>query len=684
MAEGLLKCCGTDTSEEELGNDIFNDLESMSFFQRRGKHFLVMHDLVNDLAKSVSGEFFLRLEGDRVQDIPKRTRHIWCSPKKINGDKIVEQICKAEGLKGLMMRTISGLKICNNVQHQIFSRLKYLRMLSLMCCPMTMLSDEISNLKLLRYLDLSHTGITSLPDSICMLYNLQTLLLLGCKLTVLPSDFYKLVNLRHLHLRGNDIKKMPKLIGRLNHLHTLTDFVVGENSGYDIKELAELNHLEGTLHISGLKNVIDPADATTANLKDKKHLEGLHMTYDATRKTVSLTMERHGSILETLQPNSNLKWLTIVGCHDTSFPKWLDECHLPNLVSLDLTRCKFCTQLPPSGLFPYLKMLTISSCDKIEIISSLNVPFRSLEILRFVDISSWREWSCVEGFPLLKELSIKKCPKLKKALPQHLPSLEILIIENCPELEASISLSNNIHKLVLCNCENILVNELPPNLKEVVLGGTGVIESYLEQILLSNVFLEQLRVLGFNGANQEWSNLDLCSCNSIHYLVINGWHSSSLPFAWDLFINLSYLKLNDCRLLNSLFGEGLPLSLTRIEIQRCPQLIASIEELGLNKLYSLRVVKITDGFVESFPKENLLPPNINTLYLEYCPKLRTIDIKGFLHLKSLKFFSISNCRCLENLSGEGLPESLSTLVIRSCPLLQCHNIAHIPSVRIIE
>jgi hypothetical protein len=199
-----------------------------------------------------------------------------------------------------------------------------------------------------------------------------------------------------------------------------------------------------------------------------------------------------------------------------------------------------------------------------------------------VDISSWREWSCVEGFPLLKELSIKKCPKLKKALPQHLPSLEILIIENCPELEASISLSNNIHKLVLCNCENILVNELPSNLKEVVLGGTGVIESYLEQILLSNVFLEQLRVLGFNGANQEWSNLDLCSCNSIHSLVINGWHSSSLPFAWDLFINLSYLELNDCRLLNSLFGEGLPLSLTRIEIRRCPQLIASIEGLGLN------------------------------------------------------------------------------------------------------
>ncbi|GAU46061.1 hypothetical protein TSUD_401400 [Trifolium subterraneum] len=251
MAEGLLKCCGTDTSEEELGNDFCHDLESISFFQqsiRWDKEVLAMHDLVNDLAKSVSGEFCLRIEGDWAQDIPKRT-----------------------------------FKMCNNVQHQMFSRLKYLRMLSLICCHMTKLSDEISNLKLLRYLDLSQTEITSLPDSICLLYNLQTLVLEYCKLTELPS---------------------------------------GEHSGYDIKELAELNHLQGTLQISGLKNVINPADAMTANLKDKKYLEGLRMTYGSTRIMAGLTMERHASILEALQPNNNLKWLTVVGYQGISFPNW--------------------------------------------------------------------------------------------------------------------------------------------------------------------------------------------------------------------------------------------------------------------------------------------------------------------------------------------------------------------------
>jgi hypothetical protein len=420
----------------------------------------------------------------------------------------------------------------------------------------------------------------------------------------------------------------------------------------------------------------------TANLKDKKHLERLRMTYASTRKVAGLTMERHVSILEALQPNNNLKWLTIVGYQGISFPNWLDVCHLPNLVSLDLSSGKFCTQLPPFGLFPYLKMLSISYFPQIEIISSLNVLFRSLEILRFKNMSNWKEWLCVEGFPLLKELSITNCPKLKKSLPQHLPSLEILIIRNCQELEASIPESHNIHKLVLRGCENILVNELPSNLKEVFLGGTRVIESHLEQILLNNVFLKDLGVADFNGVCQDWSNL--CSFNSIRSLTITGWHSSSFTFAWDLFINLYSLNLYDCPLLDSISGEGLPLSLTRIEIQRCPKLIASIEELGLNKLCSLRMVKVSDDFVESFPKENLLPPTINTLRLDCCPKLRIIDIKGFQHLKSLKLLSISRCCCLEHLSGEDLPESLSALDIYGCPLLQCRNIAHIPSVEITE
>jgi len=292
MAEGLLNCRGRDKNEEELGNEFFNDLVSISFFQKSvimplctGKYYFIMHDFVNDLAKSVSGESRLRIECDNVQEIPERTRHIWCSLDLKYGDRKLELIHKIKGLHSLIVEAQGygdqRFKISTNVQHNLFSRLKYLQILSFSGCNLLELADDIINLKLLQYLDLSYTEIASLPSSICKLYNLQTLVLHDCfKLTELPLEFYKLNNLHHLNLEGTHIKKMPTKLERLNNLETLTDFVVGEQRGFDIKQLGKLNQLQGKLQISGLENVNDPAHAEAANLEDKEHLEELSMSYD--------------------------------------------------------------------------------------------------------------------------------------------------------------------------------------------------------------------------------------------------------------------------------------------------------------------------------------------------------------------------------------------------------------------
>ncbi|MCI56741.1 CC-NBS-LRR resistance protein, partial [Trifolium medium] len=61
---------------------------------------------------------------------------------------------------------------------------------------------------------------------------------------------------------------MPNNIGKLNKLQSLTYFIVEEQNGSDLKELEKLNHLHGSIYIEGLGNVIDPADAAMANLKD--------------------------------------------------------------------------------------------------------------------------------------------------------------------------------------------------------------------------------------------------------------------------------------------------------------------------------------------------------------------------------------------------------------------------------
>ncbi|KAB1227545.1 hypothetical protein CJ030_MR1G019995 [Morella rubra] len=172
--------------------------------------------------------------------------------------------------------------------------------------------------------------------------------------------------------------------------HTLTKFVVGKGSGSSIRELGKLKNLQGTLSISKLQNVVPPKDALNAGLKDKKHLEKLALEWDATTPR----SESERIVLESLRPHTSLKSLTIKGYGGGIFPDW---------------------------------------------------PFGGLKVLRFEKMSGWEEWlssSSAEneggGFPDLKELCIKDCPKLTGGLPIHIPSLAKLEIDSCPKLVASL------------------------------------------------------------------------------------------------------------------------------------------------------------------------------------------------------------------------------------------------------
>ncbi|XP_058721433.1 putative disease resistance RPP13-like protein 1 [Vicia villosa] len=672
MANGLLNSYQSNKSKEELGSESFDDLESISFFQVSlyfHGHF-VMHDLVNELAKSESREFCLQVEGDKVQEISERTRHIRCSRNLKAGDGILKYIYKAKGLHSLLVEDGGECFLkSKNVQCDLFSKLKFLRMFSFRGYGFPYenleLADEIGSLNLLRYVDLSWTYIKRLPNSICMLYNLERLELEGCyNLTEFPLDFYKLDRLGHLNLEGTAIKKMPKKIRKLTHLHTLTNFVVGESSGSDIEELESLNLLQGKVCLSGLNNVTDPTHAVKSRLQDKKFLEEIHMIFNGS------VVESNVSVLDAFLPNNNLKRLTIENYSGNMFPNWLSGCDLPNLISLKLQNC--------NGI-------------KIFGNNSTNVPFKSLEVLEFNFVSEWEEWLCIDGFPLLKELSITCCPKLKGALPQHLPSLQKLMIRGCKMLAVSIPICDNIIELRISNCDRTLINELSSNLKEFRLDGNQYVEFSMDH-LIKNPILEVLD-LDFKDF-VECPSLDLCCYNSLSYLSITGWRFSSLPISLHLFTNLCILKLFDCPRLESFPMGGLPSNLESLLIYNCPKLIASREEWGLFQLNSLTHFIVSDDFenVKSFPEQNLLPPTLTDLYFSKCSKLRILNYKGFLHLKSLGSIWIDNCPSLESLPEEGLPNSLYNLYIENCPLLEekykkeggerWHTISHIPKVKI--
>lgn len=69
-----------------------------------------------------------------MKDIPERTRHIWCSLILEDAARKLERICEIKGLRNLIVDSKGygylDIKICSNVQHDMFSRLKYLRTLS--------------------------------------------------------------------------------------------------------------------------------------------------------------------------------------------------------------------------------------------------------------------------------------------------------------------------------------------------------------------------------------------------------------------------------------------------------------------------------------------------------------------------------------------------------------------------
>ncbi|XP_034680439.1 putative disease resistance RPP13-like protein 1 [Vitis riparia] len=74
MAEGLIQQSNEDKKMEDLGGDYFCELLSRSFFQssNSNKSRFVMHDLINDLAKSIAGDTCLHLDDESA-----RLYHAW-------------------------------------------------------------------------------------------------------------------------------------------------------------------------------------------------------------------------------------------------------------------------------------------------------------------------------------------------------------------------------------------------------------------------------------------------------------------------------------------------------------------------------------------------------------------------------------------------------------------------------
>nr|GEW80102.1 NB-ARC domains-containing protein [Tanacetum cinerariifolium] len=395
------------------------------------KSLFVMHDLMNDFAAFVAGDFFSRLEIDTQKndrkEAFKKYRHMSFFCERYTTCNKFKAFERANSLRTFLampnvVRDVSWqpFYLSRKILADTLPQLPLLRVLSLSRLDIVEVPECVGNMKHLRYLNLSRTKITHLPENVCNLYNLQTLIVSGCNnLTTLPDNFLKLKILRHFDVRDTLLWNMIQLqTGEMKSLQTLSNKVVVENNDLFISGLRNLKNLQAEIHIDELQKVQSARDIQGAKLSQKR-VGKLHMewsnVFDESRNE---KLEKE--VLDALKPHSdNLKDLVIQSYGGKSFPNWIGDPSFLLLTGVRISKCGNCMFLPSLGELPSLKKLVIEDLNEVKVVGSeflgTGIPFPKLENLQITNMRGWEVWSTKSGvvgavmFPCLREIFISKC-----------------------------------------------------------------------------------------------------------------------------------------------------------------------------------------------------------------------------------------------------------------------------------
>ncbi|KDO40973.1 hypothetical protein CISIN_1g042037mg, partial [Citrus sinensis] len=754
-ALGFLDHKESGNPNEDLGRKFFQELRSRSFFQQssNNKSRFVMHDLVNDLAHWAAGEIYFTMEYtsevNKQQSFSKNFRHLSYIRGYCDGVQRFEDLHDIHHLRTFLPVTLSNSSrgyLAHSILPILF-RLQRLRVFSLRGYRIFELPDSIGDLRYLRYLNLSGTEIRTLPESVNKLYNLHTLLLKGCRrLKKLCADMGNLVKLHHLNnLNTNSLEKMPLGVGKLIHLRTLYNFVVGKDSGSRLQELKSLMHLKGRLKISKLENVKYIGDAKEAQLDGKKNLKVLMLRWTcSTDGSSSREAETEKDVLDMLKPHENLEQFVISGYGGTKFPTWLGDSSFSNLVTLKFENCDMCTALPSVGQLPSLKHLAVRGMSRVKRLGSefygndSLIPFLCLETLRFEDMQEWEDWipygssQGVEGFLKLRELHIINCSKLQGTFLEHPPALEMLVIEGCEALFASVTSLPAFCKLKIGGCKKVVWRSATDHIcsqnsvackdtsNQVFLAGPLKPQlPKLEELEIKNIKNETYIWKSHNGLLQDICSLKrlmITNCSKLQSLVAE--EEKDQQQLCELSCRLEYLELSHCEGLVKLPQSSLSLSsLREIEIYNCSSLVSfptvalpsklrKMEICGCDALKllpeawmcdansSLEILTISRCHSLRYIAEVQLPPSLKRLDIQNCDNIRTLTVEEGIQCSSssssrrytsslLEHLGIHRCpsltcvfsknelpATLESLEVGNLPPSLKVLNVLSCSKLE--------------
>ncbi|KAF3341269.1 putative disease resistance RPP13-like protein 1 [Carex littledalei] len=506
IAEGLVTVPNGDAiSIEDYAEECYQELIGRNMLQispHNCHYCLIPHGVLRTLARFLITDESVFLEGGQrlIVTLLKPKRLALSNVEKNSLDDPIsmkQQRC----LRTILLINSPNVRLIDEVLLQTATSL---RILDLSNTGIETLPPSIANLTHLRYLNLDRTKITDLSTLIGYLINLQTLSLRDCQsLHKLPKTINLLYELRCLCLKGTAITHAPKGIRNLTKLNHFDGFVLGDatdkTEGCTLDELHSLSELR-YLHMENLERVKETKSGSFP-LKNKASLRDVYLCWQPhepvpveEENQAEGEQEGENSVLvqkdkpvkkpvrdwRELSPSPSVEKLVLKHYPEQEFPTWLMTSNLPtsllNLVYLDLFVCPSCTQIPPLGLLPQLKLLRISGADSIKTIgpeflstdtsSSTTLPaFEKLESLSIKQMASLEEWTfgstetTPEIFPNLRSLEIINCPKLKslpKGLGTAATSLRSLHIESAHSLTEIRNFPHLTNDLVIKDNKGLL------------------------------------------------------------------------------------------------------------------------------------------------------------------------------------------------------------------------------------
>ncbi|KAG6498182.1 putative disease resistance protein RGA1 [Zingiber officinale] len=669
IANGCVRSEGN-FDAETVGNHVFDDLVLRSFFLLAPFEDVTkctMHDLMHDLARSVSADVYWNSNQDSVEDIGKRTYHLQIFPRELRNDMFSQVL----GKKPLNLRTLilSKCKLDQNAN---------------------LLEIVFSELKFLRVLDLSNNNIKEVPTSIRNLIHLRYLNVSGNDIEILPNSIILLLNLQYLYCNNLRLTYMPRGLSQLSNLRILSFFAAADRTGAcSITELEDLK-LHGEMTIKFSTNFTNYPRGGRQILKNK-HLNQLLFELNGSESNDK-------DMLDDLCPDTSLKRLSICNYGSRQFPAWLMESQLPNLIEVSLEKCHGCEHIPPFGNLQFLKKLDLCMMNGITQLGAEFHGYRgfpSLQELFLHGMDNLEEWSESDDsnqlLPSLQGLRIFHCPKLK-SMP-WLARIQRLYIFDCNE--GLLSCVGRLTSLSILRVRWMKYMTSLPN--GCIRNLTSLTKLKITECnLLQSIPGDEMQHLG------TIQSLTIYWCNDL----------ASFPSEVESLSSLRSLRLTKClhitvepeilvRILNSLHKFRIEICCEKVNLRGQLQRLHSLGELLISGehgkfAFQRKATQLgiccCDDLESLMTTEQAASSVLEDLYIDGISELMTLP-DWLQHLRSLRILSIQNCPRLEKVP-QGLKDlhMLSDLKLVNCPQLEgrCERetgedwpiISHVPQITI--